>query len=122
MNEKKVVYNITCTLKAIIKYNNRESWLSYTVLSNKYAPEIIETVRIFKHKNERQQAFKHRLDIECFGLKYKRRKSSARKIGKLKHKEVKELADGEREVRIKKTKTLFINFLAIWNNLDFILF
>ena len=54
------------------------------------------TVSKYKHKNERQQAFKqimHHLDIECFGIKYKKSKSSARKMGKFKHKEVKELAD-----------------------------
>ena len=62
--------------RAIINYNNREGWLLYTVLSNKYAPEIMATVSKFKHKNERQQAFKqimHRLDIECFGIKYEKK-------------------------------------------------
>ena len=61
--------------RAIINYNNREGWLLYTVLSNKYAPEIMATVSKYKHKNERQQAFKqimHKLDIECFGIKYKK--------------------------------------------------
>ena len=54
----------------------------------------METVPKYKNKNERQQAFKHimhRLDIECFGIKYKKSKSSSRRMGKCKHKEVKEL-------------------------------
>ena len=62
------------------------------------------TVRKFKHKNDRQLAFKqimHRLDIEGFGIKYKKSKSSARKMGKYKHKEVKELADYVREHKKK---------------------
>ena len=64
----------------------------------------METVRKFEHKNERQLAFKqimHKLDIECFGVKYKKSKSSARKMGKYKHKEVKDLADYVREHRKK---------------------
>ena len=58
--------------RAIINYNNREGWLLYTVLSNKYDPKIMATVSKYKQKNERQQAFKqimHSLDIECFGIK-----------------------------------------------------
>ena len=65
-------------------------------LSNKYAKEIMETVPKYKNKNERQQAFKqimNRLDIECFGIEYKINISSARHMGKYKHKEVKELSD-----------------------------
>ena len=64
----------------------------------------METIPKYKNKNERQQAFKqimHRLDIKCFGIKYKKSKSSARKMGKFKQKEVKELAD---YVRAHKTK------------------
>ena len=56
----------------------------------------METVRLFEYKNERQHAFKqimHKLDIECFGIKYKKSKSSARNMGKYKHKEVKDLAE-----------------------------
>ena len=43
----------------------------------------------------------HKLDTECFGVKYKKSKSSARKMGKYKHKEVKDLADYVREHRKK---------------------
>ena len=56
----------------------------------------MDTVPKYKDKNERQQAFKqimHRLDIECFGIKYKKSKSSTRRMGKYKQKEVKELSD-----------------------------
>ena len=63
---------------------------------------IMETVP--KYKNKRQQAFKqimHRLDIECFGIKYKKSKSSARRMGKYKHKEVKGLSA---YVRAKRKK------------------
>ena len=89
-------------------YNNRDGWLLYTALSNKYAPDIMATVSKYKHKNERQQAFKqfiHKLDIECFGIRYKKSKSSARKMGKFKHKEVKELNDYFRSHR-KRTYDL----------------
>ena len=45
----------------------------------------------------------HRLDIECFGITYKRSKRSGRKMGKYKAKEVKDLSDYLRESR-KKTQ------------------
>ena len=35
----------------------------------------------------------HRLDIECFGIKYLKSKSSARRMGKYKANEVKELSE-----------------------------
>ena len=57
----------------------------------------METVQKFKNKNDRQLAFKqiiHRLDIECFSIKYKKKsKSSARRMGNYKAKEVKELSE-----------------------------
>ena len=65
----------------------------------------METVPKYINKNERQQAFKpimHRLDIECFGIKYKKSKSSARRMGKYKHKEVKELSVYEKAHKKKK--------------------
>ena len=62
--------------RAIINYNNKEGWILYKSRSNLYAKEIM-----------------HRLDIECFGIKYKKGKSSARRMGKYKHKEVKELSE-----------------------------
>ena len=58
--------------RAIINNSNREGWLLYNTLSNKYAPEIKETIPKYKNKNQHQQAFKqimHDLDIECFGIK-----------------------------------------------------
>ena len=47
-----------------------------------------------------------RLDIECFGIKYKKSKSSARRMGKYKHKEVKELSEyvKENKKNIKHSK------------------
>ena len=42
------------------------TWKLYTIISNKCAPEIMETVRLFEHKNERQYAFEqimHKLDM-----------------------------------------------------------
>ena len=56
----------------------------------------MDTVPRYKNKNERQQAFKqimHRLNIECFGIKFKKIKSSPRFMRKYKHKKVKELSD-----------------------------
>ena len=82
-----------------------EVWILYNILCNKYAPEIMETKPKYKNKNERQQVFKqimHRLDIECFSITYKKSKSSARKMGKFKHNEVKELADYVRANKKKK--------------------
>ena len=81
--------------RAIINYNNPEGWILYKTLSNKYAKEIMETVPKYENKNERQQAFKqimHRLDIECFGIKYKKSKSSARRLVKSECTEQLELA------------------------------
>ena len=82
--------------RAIINYNNKEGWILYKSCSNFYAKENMDTVPRYKNKYERQQAFMqimHRLDIECFGIKYKKSKSSARRMGKYKHKEVKELSE-----------------------------
>ena len=80
--------------RAIINYSNSGSYIK--TRSNFYAKEIMETVPKYRNKNERQQAFKqfmHRLDIECFGIKHKKSKSSPRLMRKYKHKEVKELSE-----------------------------
>ena len=64
--------------RAIINYNNKEGWILYKTKSDLYAKDIRETVEKFKDKNDRQQAFKqimHKLDIECFGIKYKKAKA-----------------------------------------------
>ena len=93
--------------RAIINYNNPEGWLLYKTMSDNYPNRIRKIVRKYKNKNDRQQAFKqimHKLDIECFGIKYKKSKSSARKMGKFKHKEVKELADYVRAHKKKEYK------------------
>ena len=47
----------------------------------------------------------YRLDIECFGIKYKKSKSSARRMGKYKSKKFKELSEYVKTHR-KKHKTL----------------
>ena len=39
----------------------------------------------------------HKIDVKCFGIKYKKSKSSSRKMGKYKHKAVKELSDHVKE-------------------------
>ena len=80
--------------RVIINYNNPEGWILYKTLSNKYAREIMETVPKYKNKNDRQLAFKqimHRLDIECFGIKYKKVRAQLGEWG-YKAKEVKELS------------------------------
>ena len=54
----------------------------------------------------------HRLDIECFGIKYKKSKSSGRRMGKYKAKKVKDLSDYVKEnrkgkkLRMRKYKQL----------------
>ena len=50
----------------------------------------------------------HRLDMEFFGIKYKKSKSSARRMGKYKHKEVKELSELVRAHKKKKLQILFV--------------
>ena len=52
--------------RAIINYNNRDGWKLYYKVSNKYAPQIMQTVRTFTDKNELQKEFKnimHAIDI-----------------------------------------------------------
>ena len=69
---------------AMINYNNPEGWLLYKTMLDNYAKEIREIVRKYKNKNDRHRTFKqimHRLDIECFGIKYKKSKSSGRRMG-----------------------------------------
>ena len=55
--------------RAIINYNNREGWLLYKTLSNKYSKEIMETVPKYKNKHKKQAftQIMHRFDIEWFG-------------------------------------------------------
>ena len=43
----------------------------------------------------------HRQDVECFGIKYRKGKSSGRKMGKYKAKEIKDLSDFIKEKRKK---------------------
>ena len=70
-------------------------------MSDNYAQEIRENVKKFKNKHDRQSAFKQ--DIECFGIQYRKSKSSARKMGIYKAKEIKEVSGFVKENR-KKTK------------------
>ena len=68
--------------------------IKYKKLSDKYAPEIRSIIKKFKNKNERQLAFKqiaHRLDREAFGIKYKEVKTTQRRLGKYKAREVQNL-------------------------------
>ena len=56
----------------------------------------MQTVRTFTDKNELQKEFKrimHAIDIECFGIKYKKCKKVIKKMSKHKHRAVKELSD-----------------------------
>ena len=69
--------------RAIINYNNKEGWKLYPKVSNEFAPEIMRTVRIYKDKNEIQKEFKnimHKIDVNCFRIKYKKSKSSSKKM------------------------------------------
>ena len=64
--------------------------------SDHKAQEVVLELDIVEKGREGNRAFKqimHRLDIECFGIKYKKSKSSARRMGKYKAKEVKELSE-----------------------------
>ena len=51
-------------------------------MSDNYANEIREKVRKYKTKKIDREQIMHRLDIECFGIKYKKSKSLGRRMGK----------------------------------------
>ena len=56
---------------------------------------IMEAVRIYKDKNDLQREFKkimHEIDIECFGIKYKKSRQTRKNMSKRKHEVVKELS------------------------------
>ena len=55
----------------------------------------MKTVRTFTDNNELQKEFKkimHKIDIECFGIKYKKCKKVTQKMSKHEHNAVKELS------------------------------
>ena len=90
----------------MINYKNKEGWLLYKKRSDKYAPEIRTTINKCKKENDRQAAIKqimHRLDVEAFVIKYRTIKSTAKKLGKYKAREVKDLSTFMKK-RSKKTK------------------
>ena len=69
--------------RAIINYNNKEGWKLYPKVSNEFAHKIMRAVRIYKDKNEIQKEFKnimHKIDVNCFRIKYKKSKSSSKKM------------------------------------------
>ena len=79
----------------VINYNTDDGWTKYKKLSDKYAPDIRRIIKTHKDKNERQDAFKellHKLDIEAFGIKFRKSKSIQKRIGKYKAKELKTLS------------------------------
>ena len=43
---------------AMINYNNKEGCFMYKKLADKYAPEIRNTIKKYKNKNDRQAGFK----------------------------------------------------------------
>ena len=76
--------------RAIINYNNSEGWKKYYSVSDRYAQPIIRLVRVFKDKDELQRDVKkliHKIDIECFGVKYQ--KSKPNKIKNMNKKNMK---------------------------------
>ena len=52
--------------RAIINYNNRDRWKLYHKVSNKFAPEIMKTIRMYTDKNGIQKEYKnimHKIDV-----------------------------------------------------------
>mgnify|MGYP001490546936 CR=1 FL=1 len=47
----------------------------------------------------------HKINIKCFRIKYKKSKSSSKKMGKYKHKAVKELSDHVKEHKKRRLRT-----------------
>ena len=79
----------------MINYKSKDGWTKYKKLSDKYASDIRTIIKKHKDKKDRQDAFKkiiHKLDIEAFGLKYRKCKSTHKKVGKHKAKELKTLS------------------------------
>ena len=67
----------------VINYNTDDGWTKYKKLSDKFAPDIRRIIKTHKDKNERQDAFKellHKLDIEAFGIKFRKSKSIQKRI------------------------------------------
>ena len=66
----------------MVNYNSNDGWTKYKKISDKYASDIRTIIKTHKDKNERQDAFKeiiHKLDIEAFGIKYRKCKSTQKK-------------------------------------------
>ena len=66
----------------MINNDSKEGWTKYKKLSDKYASDIRTIIKKHKDKNERQDAFKeiiHELDIEAFGIKYRKSKLTQKK-------------------------------------------
>merc|ERR1711892_1510108 len=83
--------------RAIIDYNNSEGWKKYHDVSDNYALPIIKIIEIYNDKDDLQRAFKkimHKVDIECFGLKYQKNKQKELiNMNRPRHDAVKDLAD-----------------------------
>merc|ERR1712086_239986 len=83
--------------RAIIDYNNSDGWKKYHTVSDRYAGPIIKIIRIYNDKDDLQREFKkimHKIDIECFGLKYQKSKQKELiNMNRPRHDAVKELSD-----------------------------
>ena len=69
----------------VIYYNKEDGWNIYKKQSDKVAKDIRNLIKKHKDVNERQDAFKqllHKLDIETFGIKFKKQKTMQKKRGK----------------------------------------
>ena len=66
----------------VINYNKDEGWTLYNKKSDKVAKDIRTLIKKYKDVNERQDAFKqllHKLDIETFGIKFKKQNTTQKK-------------------------------------------
>ena len=83
--------------KALINYNHSEGWKKYYNVSDRYTGPIIKIIRIYNDKDDLQREFKkiiHKIDIECFGVKYQKGKQKEMvNMNRPRHEAVKELAD-----------------------------
>ena len=72
----------------------------YRTVSNEFAHVIMKTIRMYTDKNEIQKEYKnimHKIDVKCFGKNTKKVKVQLTKMGKYKHKAVKDLSDKVKE-------------------------
>ena len=81
----------------VINYSNREGWLKYPEVSNKYAEKMIEVINTVTNPDKleaRLNFIDEEIAIECFGLTWQ---GSGKKTKKKTQKELQEMYDNEQK-------------------------